>query len=525
MLASYVEHGWPAFDLCKDRDPIDSEEELQHIHNGARVLFETLLRIVGLLHGLGIVHNDISLHTVFLCSEYCELESDQIRLTGFSEISEDMDRAAADCFHVFKTVKDFLGPAIPTLPPNWLENGILEVLWDQCVSGDSDGDSWPCNAAELCSQLHISTEVLDEQWTDITISKDVMVNVTRRDGMHYLSATDIQQVLNLRESSFEKRGHRIHDLRAGLDSITKDGLVSVHDYKRLEKHAVKKHACSLATALRRQVDDPDIGRRIEFSIPIVLSYQPRYGLVNVDNLRWLAPASFLAADLGTLTKTCFEVRGPAQIRGMYVPQRRMLFGKRSLPPQVHGIYVLADQLEAFAGTLGFRFDSKELNVGKARDTSVDRCTHPGWYLIPVDKGAALLPVDRETGLAHLPSDDTVPLQQVMDERWPAETPIDVETAFQPWWLEPRPAGAASGPPTHSCGGSITLATTRAEPSDDEDDELRFRFGRRVQREPASEPPKLPPQPPSASSDDSGDVVPAVRTQEWVEGGDRRRAGK
>lgn len=63
-----------------------------------------------------------------------------------------------------------------------------------------------------------------------------------------LSAADVGSVLALREVSLEKRGRHVHNLRAGLESIAKDGFVSFYDYERLEKHATKRHGCSLAAA-------------------------------------------------------------------------------------------------------------------------------------------------------------------------------------------------------------------------------------------------------------------------------------
>ena len=128
----------------------------------ARRLLFSLLRLATRLHSLGIVHNDICLHTVFADTDP---NLEDVYLGGFSEASEDMSQSKTDYYQVFQTVKDYLGPLTNELPSSWLGHDALDHAWSRL---DDPVVTWPFDPA---ATLNLNPDRSDELWTTIAIKR------------------------------------------------------------------------------------------------------------------------------------------------------------------------------------------------------------------------------------------------------------------------------------------------------------------------------------------------------------------
>jgi hypothetical protein len=170
-------------------------------------------------------------------------------------------------------------------------------------------------------------------------------------------------------------------------------------------------------------------------------YKPRFGFVNIEYLRWLAPPSLDPEIFRPFLESCLEFRGLPAAQGVYIPVT----------------YLNDGIFEA----LRLRFDARQ--VVEKRDKSLDEYTHNNWYLLAPTESSDLYPVRRETQRMHFRSAE-MSLAQFLKEYFPKNTYLDSQIPHKPEWLVmPNRVEQRLG----SCQGSVSLDSSRH----------RFRFGR------------------------------------------------
>jgi hypothetical protein len=373
-----------------------------------------------------------------------------------------MKRATKDSHQIFQVVRDYLGPLEPLVPDSWLGNGVLDRLWNL---RDGDSASWPCDVLELCGQLDINLDRSDEMWTTIEVTKEFGFSLFRRGETRFclpnetfhLAAEEVKEYL---ENDAVARARKpatsttiqeaLQTALKALEGLTEDGFISVKSYLRFAHHTWERHSSAIGDNLKlyllhdfpsnrlaRSPTDSPISLRVSYKVP----YKPRFGFVNIEYLRWLAPPSLDPEIFRPFLESCLEIRGLPAAQGVYIPVT----------------YLNDGIFEA----LRLRFDARQ--VVEKRDKSLDEYTHNNWYLLAPTESSDLYPVRRETQRMHFRSAE-MSLAQFLKEYFPKNTYLDSQIPHKPEWLVmPNRVEQRLG----SCQGSVSLDSSRH----------RFRFGK------------------------------------------------
>lgn len=396
-------------------------------------------------------------------------------LGGFSEASEDMSQAKADCLQIFQTVKDFLGPQALNLPDSWLGNDFLDKLWTRS-NGDCNINQWPCDAIELCDKLQINVDRREELWTTITVAKEYSFQPVERDGTLFLKIEEIEKylahlvLLNVKKGT--PQGQIEGPLRQIIDTLKRkssDGLINPKDYDNLARHLDKKHGNDVA----KWFSWPLKGRKrssVALTSAFEIPFHSRYGLINIGYLRVLSSSPFSSDMLQPLLDRCIELRGFSEAQGIYIPMPYFM---------------------KYADAMQIHFDKQQINL-ESRDSSFDNFTHQDWYLVAPHESSDIFAVNRATDGVRLSDSEELPLPAFLEKYFPRGTHLDGQTAHKPEWLVTPPEAS-----THS----ICNTTIRSS-----DDSMKFKFGRRL--------PLTPPVPEAKEGDSEHS-----RIEDWVEAGE------